>query len=1578
MQAMKRKICLREKTDKGVTGTLFFPLADKLVVLSTATRTAYGERGVLLGAPLAARPSLVPLLYRDWADVSARVCTPYPALAEAFEATDPNNLVLEGEEADIKHFHRTLRYLISDGGGVDREVVSSDKVYGDAIKALEAAPASQDLLLLNALHKRFHLPDRRTLDALLPRFLTASLYPSELPSNIDGPTSLHFLAEFESAARALLGAEDTVAGSAGLSFQGVYNILLRALPSAWVISQTLRRERYEPDGAAAPRSSATLYADIARVRAYIVDNIVPTAPAATDVNTAFGLQARPSPFLPRSGGSSSSSKPCPCLVHGPAFHSAHKTDKCRLYIAFGAPSSGWCARCRTTGHFTVACKTSKSLDFSYPAPGTTASAGAATGTFHMGQLGLYSKHEFTFPALTEGLPRETLLLDCGATITITNDPADLVSTVSGTPNAQLQLGDGHFATATVMGTCRYFVVVGDRRVELPEVPAMLVPGAPVKLLSEPCLSALGVQSVLHPDQPYLTLVSGPTSRVDVPLRRLLPSRLIHVPVMSPSQVELHLANTGLFSWSHAHRILGHRSHASVRKTVEALGLKLTGDPPVDCYECALAKIKRTPVHGSGLTASQGATAVGDYVHIDVSGPYPAAGRGFRGARYALVAKDEFSGYVNFVIFTDKAAIPVALQELVVRTRTAAGGISRIFTAGHTTIRTDNDGVLTSLALKTLLAQQGLRQDNPPPNTPDLNGSIERTIGDLQQLTRTLLLEWGEDRTSLWPLAFMRARDLLNWTVAAPATESPVVRVGNEQPRLELMRPLGSSVIELAIPSPTNNKFAPRGREAMYVTLHPATGAAITYDPTTGRMHVAYHAKVSNRKYGSRASGDWAGWEEINIDAATAERHPSVVPNDAPKPSTVPSSATPSTATGQPPPSPTPPPATPATAEVRPPHTVPPVQLGTPDDVTAPLASTPSGYPRSPATSDNPPRSSTHPAPLPPQSPATPGTPMRPRTRPEPPPTPAPAPVITSSRPDTPSPPPALSRAVRPFRGVNIHLNKRFWVNSVIDDNGSIGPEVLDSEFAAGITVAIREARAEALQSEFYTLNEVRKAFVRVDRSDVPSGAPILRLLVVYTTKADGTLKARLVVDGSQQTRTTDQASPVPHGDVTRLFFSIVASCGFYLISFDFKAAFPQAPYSGDPVYVYAPAIAGLPPGSVYRLNKVLYGLRQAPLLWYKHIKGWLLEQGFEECPVSPGLFIRRNASTGEIDLLLDLFVDDGALAGPDRATMDAFLSVLMARYDIGRVCDPVTTFIGFEVDYDQTRRCLRLTASESIKELAERARLPDAEPRVVPLTPGQQHFQIGDTSQVDQDLYLSLTGSLSWIANTVRLDVALVASDLASFNGAAGPDQWNALLHAIRYLKGTPDVGVTFTGSADRSLSSVSLSAFADAAFAPNPALKLSRSRTGLLIKCAGGPVYWSSHFQSNVALNSTDAEFRAGSEGARALQTLRHVLAWIQFGSGPGVLSSSVLSVPPAVKLPPTELHIDNRAVVIMGSGDCVPRSIRHIEVHDHYLRLAVQNGSVAIQQVSSSHQLADILCKPHHGPIFEQLRAQAMGDAG
>ncbi|GJZ78737.1 putative ribonuclease H-like domain-containing protein [Tanacetum coccineum] len=108
-------------------------------------------------------------------------------------------------------------------------------------------------------------------------------------------------------------------------------------------------------------------------------------------------------------------------------------------------------------------------------------------------------------------------------------------------------------------------------------------------------------------------------------------------------------------------------------------------------------------------------------------------------------------------------------------------------------------------------------------------------------------------------------------------------------------------------------------------------------------------------------------------------------------------------------------------------------------------------------------------------------------------------------------------------------------------------------------------------------------------------------------------------------------APVARIEAIRLFLAYASFKDFAVYQMDVKSAFLYGKIEEE-VYVCQPLGFEDPyfPDRVYKVEKVLYGLHQAPSAWYETLSTYLLDNGFERGKIDKTLFIRRVKS----DILL--------------------------------------------------------------------------------------------------------------------------------------------------------------------------------------------------------------------------------------------------------------------------------------------------------------------------------------------------------
>jgi hypothetical protein len=155
--------------------------------------------------------------------------------------------------------------------------------------------------------------------------------------------------------------------------------------------------------------------------------------------------------------------------------------------------------------------------------------------------------------------------------------------------------------------------------------------------------------------------------------------------------------------------------------------------------------------------------------------------------------------------------------------------------------------------------------------------------------------------------------------------------------------------------------------------------------------------------------------------------------------------------------------------------------------------------------------------------------------------------------------------------------------------------------------------------------------VKGGRAGVPPGNNILRTMLTFVTKrfADTGIvekyKARRVADGSQQTDVDDTHAPTVGAVTLRIVLTVSAREKMRHSKVDVESAFLIEDID-RPTHVQLPVAYtnyhGVAP-RVWKLLKSLYGLRQAPRLFWIGLKKELERQGFKSSDHDPCLSTRR-------------------------------------------------------------------------------------------------------------------------------------------------------------------------------------------------------------------------------------------------------------------------------------------------------------------------------------------------------------------
>nr|GFB80392.1 putative ribonuclease H-like domain-containing protein [Tanacetum cinerariifolium] len=152
--------------------------------------------------------------------------------------------------------------------------------------------------------------------------------------------------------------------------------------------------------------------------------------------------------------------------------------------------------------------------------------------------------------------------------------------------------------------------------------------------------------------------------------------------------------------------------------------------------------------------------------------------------------------------------------------------------------------------------------------------------------------------------------------------------------------------------------------------------------------------------------------------------------------------------------------------------------------------------------------------------------------------------------------------------------------------------------------------------------------------------------------------------------------PVVRIEAIRLFLAYASFMGFIVYQIDVKSAFLYGTIDEE-VYVMQPPGFQDPksPAKVYKVEKAMYGLHQAPRAWYDTLSKYLLKNGFQRGTIDQTLFIRRKR--GDF-ILVQVYVDDIIFGSTNPQLCREFEALMHEKFQMSAMGE-LNFFLGLQV-----------------------------------------------------------------------------------------------------------------------------------------------------------------------------------------------------------------------------------------------------------------------------------------------------------
>jgi hypothetical protein len=449
-------------------------------------------------------------------------------------------------------------------------------------------------------------------------------------------------------------------------------------------------------------------------------------------------------------------------------------------------------------------------------------------------------------------------------------------------------------------------------------------------------------------------------------------------------------------------------------------------------------------------------------------------------------------------------------------------------------------------------------------------------------------------------------------------------------------------------------------------------------------------------------------------------------------------------------------------------------------------------------------------------------------------------------------------------------------------------------------------------------------------------------------------------------------SPVAKLESVRLVLALIITHKLIPLQADIGNAYIWSDLE-EAIYLRNIPGQSIPQGFCYRLLKSLYGLKQSGRNWNKLISSFLISIKFIALREDLCIFVLF--IDGKLVAIIAIYVDDLLLGFDSIERRDWFIALLSARFTT-KVIGLPTSLLGLSLKWtpipgELFYSSVKLINYKSITALVDYFDLTSAKPVDLPYNSYAElsrsqcptELQKSDpTLQKMQSDYRMAVGTFIWLQVTTRVDILSILLILSQFVSNPAWQHYQAALWLIKYLKGTIDLGITYSIDND-----FNLTGYVDADHASH---EDRRSRYCYIFMIAGGPISWKNGFETRFTLSTAESEIRA-IFGLR--EAIKHVLYLKKvFTSFAHIDTASSASI--AMTALPQIIFEDNAAAIRYAFNPASESTMKYLEVDILWIHEAIERKEFTLVKIDTEKQLADIGTKLHRAAVFFCLRRNLM----
>ncbi|GJX05744.1 retrotransposon protein, putative, ty1-copia subclass [Tanacetum coccineum] len=226
------------------------------------------------------------------------------------------------------------------------------------------------------------------------------------------------------------------------------------------------------------------------------------------------------------------------------------------------------------------------------------------------------------------------------------------------------------------------------------------------------------------------------------------------------------------------------------------------------------------------------------------------------------------------------------------------------------------------------------------------------------------------------------------------------------------------------------------------------------------------------------------------------------------------------------------------------------------------------------------------------------------------------------------------------------------------------------------------------------------------------------------------------------------------------------------------------------------------PNRVCKLQRSIYGLKQASRQWNKRFDEEIKKFGFTQNRDEPCVY--RKASGSNVVFLI-LYVDDILIMGnniPRLKEVKDYLGKCFSMKDLGEAA----YILGIKIYRDRSKRLIGLSQSAYIDKILKKFNMHNSKKGYLPMEVKHELSNEMCASTPEEVAYMkkvpyaSAVGSIMYAVRCTRPDVAFAQNLVSRYQQNPGKLHWVAVKHILKYLRNTRDMFLVYGGKPDTEL----------------------------------------------------------------------------------------------------------------------------------------------------------------------------------